>query len=134
MFDPLIKHYQRLNNIKPSPEIANVFSGSNKRRKRQNSATGYRDQSTVGEKNASFGRPRRPHSSIAFSGNVNSNADNNNNYYRGLQGRRNSSTNLNNTRGPKGSYSWSSLNHGQSNHTQDPLLQKNLPAKVLKLF
>ena len=94
MFDPLIKHYQRLSNIKPSAEISSVFSGSKKRRKRQQSATGYSDRVVV-QRNTSFDRYRRPHSSIVFSGNTHPNADNNNNY-NGLHIRRNSSNNLNN--------------------------------------
>ena len=99
MFDPLIKHYERLNNIKPSAEIASVFSGSNKRRKRQKSATGYPGQSVGNQRNGSYGRPQRPHSSIVLSSHNNSTADANNNHYQGLQIRRNSSNQLNNTLG-----------------------------------
>ena len=99
MFDPLIKHYERLNNIKPSAEIASAFSGSNKRRKRQKSATGYPSQSVGGQGYGSQIRLRRPHSSNVIAGHNNSAADANNNYHHGLQGRRNSSTNFNNSSG-----------------------------------
>ena len=99
MFDPLIKHYERLNNIKPSAEIASVFSGSNKRRKRQKSATAYPGQSVGSQRYGSNGRPQRPHSSIVISSHNNSTADANNNYYQGLQMRRNSSNQFSNTLG-----------------------------------
>ena len=117
MFDPLIKHYQRLNNIKPSAEISSVFSGSNKRRKRQKSASGYSNQSVAGRRNSSFGKPRRPHSAVVvFGDNSYSNADSNNNYYNGVQMRRNSSSNLNNVLGLSKS----------SNLNQDDAYQLNL--------
>ena len=109
MFDPLIKHYERLNNIKPSAEIASVFSGSNKRRKRQKSATGYPGQSVGGQRYGSNGRAQRPHSSIVVSSHNNSTADANNNYYQGLQMRRNSSNQLGNTLGS---------NSGQNTYSQ----------------
>ena len=35
MFDPLMRHYQRLYNIKPSAEIASIVASNKKRRKRQ---------------------------------------------------------------------------------------------------
>ena len=116
MFDPLIKHYERLNNIKPSAEIASVFSGSNKRRKRQKSATGYPRQSIGNQRYGSYGRPQRPHSSNVVSGHNNSFADANNNYYQGLQVRRNSSTQFNNTSG--------------SNFDQNSYSQRNVSAQV----
>ena len=94
MFDPLIQHYKRLSNIKPSAEIASVFSGSNKRRKRQKSAAG--NHSNQNSRNSdTLGRPRRPHSSMVISGYNNSIADYNNNY-NGSQLRRGSTNNLNN--------------------------------------
>ena len=132
MFDPLIKHYQRLNNIKPSAEIASVFSGSNKRRKRQKSASGYPNQSVVGQRNASFGKPRRPHSSIqVYGSNTNSNSDSNNNYYNGLHMRRNSSSNLNNTLEPsKSSNRWNGLNHDKGNFNQNDSLQQHFSGQV----
>ena len=116
MFDPLIKHYERLNNIKPSAEIASVFSGSNKKRKRQKSATGYPSQSTGSQRYGSDARPRRPHSSAVVSGHNKSFTDANNNYYQGLQIRRNSSTQLNNPSG--------------SNFDQNSFYQRNISAQV----
>ena len=132
MFDPLIKHYQRLNNIKPSAEISSVFSGSNKRRKRQKSASGYPNQSAVGQRNASFGKPRRPHSSIVvYGGNNNSIADSNNNYYNGLQMRRNSSSNLNTTLGPsKYSKGGNGPNHDKRILNQNDSLQQHFSVQV----
>ena len=127
MFDPLIKHYQRLNNIKPSAEIASVFSGSNKRRKRLNSASDNSNYS-VSQRNG-FGKPRRPHSSIVLSTDKNRNLDRNNNY-SGVLSRRNSSSNVNGNIGSKTTNSWNKHNPAISSQTQDNLFDYGISDQV----
>ena len=117
MFDPLIQHYRRLNNIKPSAEIASVFSGSNKRRKTQKTPA-----TTLSSRNA-LARHQRPQSAMVSSGYTNPVADRNNNY-NDMQMRRSSTNNLNKIVGPRISNSWSNLNHNSENIKQGSLFQQ----------
>ena len=118
MFDPLLRHYQRLYNIKPSAEIASVIASNNKRRKKQKIGSSLNH--TLGNANQ-FGKPRRPHSSLAaatYTNFNNSSADGNNNY-NSLRTYQHNTNILNKNIGSKPSSSWTNVNHHDANFSRD---------------
>ena len=115
MFDPLMRHYQRLYNIKPSAEIASTFGNSTKSPKKHKTANQI----------YSSGRPSRPHSSIVYSANYrntpNHVPDNNNNLNERLTNFQHG-INPGNLYSKNLSFSTNNLNYGLNTNPDQALL------------